>query len=276
MSVYNINGNIPQRVYDVHGNLLTRCYDKDGNELLNRDIFKDKTTVTNTYISQITAQPQGGCVDDDGNLCTIFPSGKFVKYNLSSGSITAEYSFTADAYGHANGMTYNPTDERYYVASMNETGEIYVFDKSANLADTLYARDENGNIFRPSNIAYDRLNNTFVIVRGGWNADPEGRIYIMNADMSYKSVTPFDIDKWRHTSQDIETDGKYIYLVSYNANFIFVVDFDGHVIKNIQNTDFGGEPESLCYDWDNDVFYMEGKDSRYVIRETVIKEPQVN
>ena len=41
----------------------------------------------------------------------------------------------------------------------------------------------------------------------------------------------------------------------------------GDLVKMISNTAFTGEPESMCYDWINDNYYIEGKSSYFVIRQ---------
>ena len=77
---------------------------------------------------------------------------------------------------------------------------------------------------------------------------------------------------WPYTAQDIETDGYFVYAIGYNPNHISVVGMDGSLIKVISNTAFTGEPESMCYDWINGNYYIEGKSTYYVIRQAVFKE----
>lgn len=265
MSVYDINGNVLQSVCDVAGNPLVQCYDINGNELMGGGIvFDDTTTVTNVYTSTINSYPQGGCMDDEGNLCAcLLTTSQFVKHNILTGNNTL-YSFTPDAYGHGNGMAYNPTNERFYLASMKNTGEVYVFNKSFELVDTLYARDENGNIFNCWNLAYNRNSHRFVTMSNGI-------MYFMDDNFEYIAKSSYAMDDWKYARQDIETDGNYIYAVSYDSNAIFVFDFQGNTIKEISNTGFTGEPENLCYDWTSN-FYMSGKDSYFVIRKVAFIE----
>ena len=231
MSVYKLNGDALQSVYDITGNYLQQAYDINGNELLDNMgmIFNDFATVINTYTSSLNAYPQGGCMDDEGNVCAIFPTiGKFIKHNINTG-VETQYSFTPNVYGHGNGMTYNPFTECFYVASMKETGEVYVFNKSFELIDTLYARDENDNVFTCYNIAYNRNTEQFITLRGL----DGGRIIFYDNDFNRVTQVSFDINDWADTRQDIETDGNYIYAVSYNPNKIFVFNFQGDVIKEI-------------------------------------------
>lgn len=259
MAIYDLGGNIIQSAFGVEGNALSQAYDINGNALMSNIVFDDSTTVTNVYTSTINAYPQGGCMDDDGNLCAcLLTTSQFIKHNIATGNDVL-YSFTPDAYGHGNGMAYNPNNERFYVASMKDTGEVYVFNKSFTLVDTLYPKDSSDNTYVSFNICYNRFTKQFIILA----EDNYIRFYDDNFDLV--SQVAFDISEWKYTRQDSETDGNYIYAVSYNPNALFVFDFEGNMIKEISNTGFGGEPENLCYDW-HGKYYMSGKDSRFVIR----------
>ena len=260
MSVYDINQNVLQSVYGLTGNAISKAYDINGIEVYSGVTFLDSSIVTNVYTSSITAQPQGGCIDDDGNIYVCFYSeGKFRKYNISTGSLT-EVSFTPNAYGHANGMTYNPNTEYFYVASMKNTGEVYVFDASFNLVDTLYAKDANDTIFNCWNIAYDRIGRRFITMRNG-------TIYFFDDNFDLIKTRTYLLSDWPDTRQDIETDGRFIYAISYSDNLINVFAFSGALVKTISNSAFSGEPESMCYDWENDIYYIEGKSTYYLIRQ---------
>ena len=268
MAIYNDEGNLLNTVYDVDGNILASIYDKDGN-LLDGTIFSDSTTITNVYTSTSTLQSQGGCIDDDGNIyACLYVSGDFIKYNLSTGTetiITPTGASGSEPWGHANGMTYNPNTEYFYVASQNDTGEVYVFDASFNLVDTLYAKNANNSVINCWNICYDRISERFIVLSG------LGVMYFYDNSFDLVSTGTYDQNDWELTRQDIETDGTYIYCVSWNSNKLFVFDMSGNLVKEISNTSFGGEPEAMCYDWETGNFYIEGKDSYYVIRQAVFK-----
>lgn len=259
MRVYDVNGNPLSSAYDVEGHALSAVYDVEGN-LLDGIVFADETTITDVYTSSLTQQPQGGCIDDDGNIYVCFYNvGKFLKHNISTG-VETQKTFTGGTYGHANGMTYNPNTGYLYLASMNDTGEVFVFDTAdLSLVDTVYARDSGGTVFNCWNIAYDRTGERFVVMSGG-------TIYFFGDNFDLISTGTYDVNDWAQTRQDIETDGTYIYALSYNPNKICVFDMNGHLVKQIVNTAFSGEPESMCYDWTNEIFYIEGKSSYYVIR----------
>lgn len=265
MSVYNRDGDELLTVFDVDGLALSQCYDMDGNELISGGVvFSDSATITNVYTSDITSTPQGGCIDDDGNIYVcLYQAKKFVKYNIHSGTET-QIGFI-DSYGHANGMAYNPNTGYLYLASMNDTGEVYVFDTSLNYVETLYAKNQSDNVFNCWNICYDRTSQRFITMAGG-------TIYFFDDSFDLIDVGSYDINDWYTTRQDIETDGQYIYAISYRSNYINVFDMSGHLVKHISNSAFSGEPESMCYDCVNDIYYIEGKSGTLVIRQAEFKE----
>lgn len=258
MRVYDVNGNPLSSAYDVEGRALSAVYDVEGN-LLNRIVLSDETTITDFYTSTLV-QPQGGCIDDNGNVYACFYSaGIMFKHNLNTGA-EMQKTFTPEAYGHANGMTYNPNTGYLYLASMNDTGEVFVLNTTdLSLVDTLYAKDSGGAVFNCWNIAYDRTRERFVTMSGG-------TIYFFDDNFDLISTGAYDPNDWPYTRQDIETDGVYIYALSFNPNAIFVFDMSGRLVKQIANTAFSGEPESMCYDWINNIYYIEGKSTYYVVR----------
>lgn len=268
MGFYDVNGNALNVAYGVGGTVLPSVYDVNGNPLTDSP-FEDNATITTIYTATTTLQPQGGCMDASGNICScLYMSGKFIKYNLQAGTqsiITPPQASGSQPWGHANGMTYNPNTGYYYVASQNSTGEVYVFDSSFNLVDTLYAKDANNNVFNCWNICYDRLTRRFI-------AMSVNVLYFFNDSWELVNTGTYIESEWGTTRQDIETDGTYIYCMSWSPNKIFVFDMNGVFVKEISCTAFGGEPEAICYDWTSGNFYIEGKDSYYVIRQAVFKE----
>ena len=256
--IYNKNGITLVTAYDYQGTAASMVYDVDGNPLL--DVFDSSTTLSTIYTSTITSQPQGGCTDGNGNIYTCFPSvGIFSKYNINTGvEITA--NFTAGAYGHGNDMTYNPNTGYLYLTAMESDGRVLVLDTSFNLVDTIYLMDDNGEPTTCWNISYDRVHEWYVTINA------YGPIYYYDENFNIIKTAAYTQSDWPTTHQNAETDGKYIYAVSYNPNNIYVFTMDGGLVAQISNTGFTGEPEALMYDWTNDVFYIEGKATNYVIR----------
>lgn len=264
--VYDFNGNPVYPVYDVEENVLSSVYDVNGN-VLDGETFADETTITDVYTPTVERHVQGGCVDDEGNIyACLYTSGKFLKYNLTTGLetvITPSQASGSQPWGHANGMTYNPNTEYIYAASMKNTGEVYVFNKSCELVNTLYAKNTSDIAFNCWNICYDRLTERFITLSGGV-------IYFFDDNFDLVTTGSYNVSDWEETRQDIETDGTFIYCISWNTNKIFVFDMNGHRVAIITNTAFTGEPESMCYDWENEVYYIEGMEntnSYYVIRQ---------
>ena len=258
--IYNKDGTAISAAYDYQGVSVSAAYDVDGNPLF-RD-FANSTTVSSVYTSTLTSQPQGGCMDGSGNICTCFyTAGMFSRYNMTAGTETTT-SFTSEAYGHANGMTYNPNTGYLYIAGQKDTGEVYILSSSFELIDTVNLTNAGGTAFNCWNIAYDRIAQRFITMSGG-------TIYFFDDSFDLDDTESYDTSDWPSTRQDIETDGAYIYALSYDTNYINVFDMSGTLVKQITNTGFTGEPESLIYDWANNAFYMEGKDSYYVIRSVV-------
>lgn len=264
MAIYDVEGNLLNTVYDVEGNALANAYDVDGNVLYGT-VFSDEATITAVYTSTSTLQPQGGCMDDDGNIyACLYMSGIFSKYNIFTGTetrVTPPEASGSQPWGHANGMAYNPNTGYLYVASMKETGEVYVFDPSDySLVDTLYGYQQDGitpvNVW---NICYDRLRSRFIVM---W----QGTLWFYDDDFDLISTGSYTTTDWLETRQDIETDGTYIYCVSWNPNKLCILDVNGNFVKVVDNSAFLGEPESICYDWTTGDFYIEGKDTYYVIR----------
>ena len=259
--VYDVDGYYKSIVYGFDGIAKNLVYDVSGNAISLIPFF-DSAVISNVFTSSITSQPQGGCIDDDGNVYVCFyDAGKFLKHNIGTGTDT-EVSFAPNAYGHANGMTYNPNTGYLYLASINNTGEVYVFDTTFNLVDTLYARDSNGNIITCYNIAYDRKRRRFISMSSGYM-----KFYDDNYDFVKQET--YNVSDWQETGQDIETDGTFVYEMAYNPNKIVAFDMKGNAVKQISCTNFSGEPESMCYDWINDVYYIEGKSTYYVIKSVV-------
>ena len=141
-------------IYDVYGNILYGNI----NDLLSVAKYKE-------IYSTSSGQTQGSCIDDSGNIYTAqYSAGKWVKYNIYSGS-ESTYSFTGGTYGHMNDLAYNPNNGYIYCASMNNTGEVYIFNPSnMNLVNTVYALDANGNPYGMSNLAFNRNTNQFVSI----------------------------------------------------------------------------------------------------------------
>lgn len=262
MGAYDVNGGSLLGCYGILGDLLNTAYDIYGNPLEDEPevIFADEATTTDVYISASTSQPQGGCIDDDKNVyICLADDKKFLKYNIDTGIETQ--TSIVPSIGHGNGMTYNPYTECFYVAAMTNDGTVRVFDKSLNWVNTLYATDENGTPFICWNIAYDRRHRKFITI---YNR----KMFFMDDNFNYvKHVACAEAEAWPNTAQDLETDGNYVYCIGSWGSTIGVLSMNGTFIKLIPLA-FSSEPESMCYDWVNNDYYVEGKSGTCVIRQT--------
>lgn len=247
-------------IYDSSGNTVSAIYTADGTEIEIAPVIdfpEPNLATTGTFTSLFTTttvgNTQGSCIDDDGNIYTVFYAvGAIVKYNIYTGEETT-YSFTANLYGHANSLTYNPNTGYVYVASMKTTGEVYVLDPSNSMAVAAikYALKGDGTALTPWCMAYDRNTRRFYL-------QSAGVLYQYDDDFNLVdySVT-FDIDDWGGTRQGMETDGTYIYGVSYGQNYLYVFDLTGTLVTTVNCTALTQEPEELMYDWNSGIFYIQ-------------------
>lgn len=237
--------------YDFNGNLI--------GSLSNQGFLSEAKT--KLLYTGDTGQTQGSCIDDNLNVYTAYYTlGKWLVYNLKTHEKTT-YSFTANAYGHMNDLAFNPNDGYVYCASMNTTGEVYVFDPSNNmsLVDTLYARDGSGTVFGISNLAFNRKTNKFVSI-----IPPTQKIRIFNGStFAYESDVSISNFYSNGTRQGIETDGEYIYhIVSPDSNNTTVVAYSYDGARETENpiviyASTSPEFESMCYDWNNSNYIMQ-------------------
>lgn len=252
-------------VYDINGNTMNSVYTVDGTEIFGgipSPNIVDNATCHRLYTKNET-QTQGACIDDDGNIYEIYyKKGKFLRYNIKTKTATEFPTFTSgtEVYGHANGMCYNPNTEYIYIAPSLDTGEVYVIDPSdMTLYDTLYAYQADGvtpiNVW---NICYDRTHQMFICMHSG-------TMYFYDDAFNLIKTETYDPNDWALTRQDIETDGEYIYVVSWKgngssyqgvSNDIHVFSMLGEYLDTVTMSNQTDEPEDLCYDWNTGLFYV--------------------
>ena len=164
------------------------------------------------------------------------------------------YSFTADAYGHANDATYNPNTGKVYVVSMLATGEVYELDPANSMAlnRTLYTVDENGNAVKVWAIAWDRKRSRYIT----FDTTPALRTYDASFNLlSTKALTSDGLlSVWPTTRQGMETDGDFLYLISYDTSQINITDMDLNPVK-VLPLGVTTEPEALAFDWNTGMMF---------------------
>lgn len=234
-------------------------YDINGNPVIS--YLGDRMTSRTVHTSSTTGQSQGSCIDDDGNIYTVYYSaGKITKYNIYTKQETV-YTFTANAYGHANDATFCPETGLVYVTSMNTTGEVYALDPTDSMAlDATYiARGSGGSAVQIWDIAYDRRMGQFIAF------DTNNNLLRYNTSFTLVSSTPVEAlsTKWPATRQGMDTDGTYIYCLGYNPNVVNVLDMSANLVTTYE-LDITSEPETLIYDWNTGLMFVQDCQSNTV------------
>lgn len=250
-------------IYDINSQELNAVYDISGNEIefgLPSPNVVDNAVNHNLYVRN-SKQTQGACIDDNGNIYEIYyGTGKFIRYNVNTKVVTEFTTFTSGAYGHANDMAFNPNTGYIYVGSMNSTGEVYVIDPvDMTLHNTLYAYKSDGvTPITVSNICYDRKGERFICLNAGV-------IYFFDDNFNLINTGTYLTSDWTDTHQGAETDGNYIYAVTWKGNggsypgtinCIHVFSMLGVHVATVSMSDQTNEPEDLCYDWNTGLFYV--------------------
>lgn len=258
MAVYDVNGNILSTVYGIDGSLLDSAYDVDGNQIHGGTPvieWLDTAVVTSLPSISVNGVKQGACTDGTYIYQIVFNSlsldgGFFLKYKISDGTYTTT-AFTGTQFGHANDMTYNPNNGHIYVATMESDGSVHELDSGFNIVETHYAIGKSGNAYAVWQFAFDRKTNHFISANGGGMA-------VYDADFNYLGW--FDMPTHPDaTAQGMETDGDFIFRLTYNPNYVDVATIAGEYVKTIA-LPVTGEPEGIMYNWTNGEYYI----SRYV------------
>jgi len=258
-------------VFDYTGLEIDHFYDYEGEEipvgggggLPSPNVVDTEADTTLLWAANHNTSVQGSCIDDSGNLYAIYyRRGSIAKYNVltKTGGVTTG-AFESEAYGHANGMCFNPNTGYLYIASNNATGEVYVLDPSDySLIDTIYAVDGDGNAYSTFSICYDRKTRQFILL-SYYSAGHH--IYRYNDNFELVSTGTYETG-WESTWQDIETDGDYIYCCSTHVNAapqvgvadaVYVFTMDGKFVTSFVLDNQTEELEDICYDWNTGLWY---------------------
>lgn len=230
-------------IYDVHGNVL-----------FDPSVFKEEYPFADVaYSFQIAShgsQIQGCCSDgtnlyfgNSGFMCRLNPltKEKFTKTGLTL--------------YHCNDVAYNPNTGLVYVATMESSGategQITCLNASTLEVDSLiFPEDDQGNIVHSSGIAYDRLNDKFILSASHTYA-------FFDSDWNFERKFTYQTTG---TYQGLETDGEYIYRpLSGGGERILVLTMAGDPIKTISMKK-SGELEGVAYDWNGNWYdtYVNG------------------
>lgn len=254
MAVYNKLGEQLNTVYD-RSQPLAKAYATDGTELFpdtpSPVDWLDTAVVSSLPSISVNGVKQGACTDGTYIYQIVFDSsaftsGFFLKYKISDGTYTTS-AFTGTQFGHGNDMAYNPNNGHIYVAAMESSGAVLELDTSFNLITTHYAIGKNGSTYSVWQFAFDRKTGHFISANSGGMA-----VY----DQSWNYIDWFEIPAHPDaTGQGCETDGDFIFRITYNPNYIDVATIGGEYVKTIA-LPVTGEPESIMYNWANGEYYI--------------------
>lgn len=263
--VYDVNGNILNTGYAIDNHTLTSVYDINNEEIYfdeptppiyptppDPEYLLDTAVLTVMPSGNITGIKQGACTDDEYiyQICfdsSAYTSGKFVKYKISDGTHTETTFDGSIDFGHGNDMLYNPITDHIYVATMKNDGSVIELTKNFEYVRTLNLINYNGQNYAVWQFCYNRNTNRIYSTHGS-------KMNIYDSSFNYLSAMDMPADL-SATAQGCETDGKYIYKVTYNPNYFQVMLVDGSFVKTITNP-ATAEPEDLIYNWTEGKYYL--------------------
>lgn len=205
---------------------------------------------------------QGGCLVGDSYIWLLYNStGKVIMHSLNvltgvhTGATLPDGTDTSVLY-HVNDITYNPSNQQYYVATLLDSGPIAVLSSGFVYQSSITPVDGNGAAVLASAVAYDRINDRYIIA--GQN---DYNFYIYDNTWAYvETITP-QTDTEQAVLQGIDTDGAYIYRARTSsggatAPHIRTYAMDGTFLGEYDIEQLMGEEiEGIAYDWDNGVFF---------------------
>lgn len=264
--IYNVSGSAITEIYKKDGSQANIYFDVNGTAFETRDgelpTHEMRTeALTENLAGSVTANgiKQGGCTDGtyiyqcSGDI-TNFTYMNVIKYDIANATYTVQnYTRTDANFGHANGMAYNPNTGYLYVATMLTDGSVIVIDPSdMSIVGTVYVKDTDGTTpVTVWQLCYDRLGHRFITSIGNY-------FYFYDDNFQYLYRYPIETTP-SATYQDCDTDGGYIYRITYNPNNIYVNRITGEYVGDM-TSNIGGEPETIMYDW-NSHFYASKQDN---------------
>ena len=237
---YLQNGNLmlPRDLYDVQG-----PFDFEMTDLINKD---DEYTTTYTKLFDIKNVDgyrimQGGCTD--GKYCYFamenqtFPEGSHKSYIYKYDANTWELVARSEGLplDHSNDICYNPdTKELIVVHNAPNRDTLSIVDP-----DTLTVKETFKIKYKIFSMAYNQSRQQYVIgLSGGQN--------FALLDTDFKAVKNYTVNSTGYTTQGVECDNDFIYFVQYNQNVIMIYDWSGKLVKRVDMTLLGIEPENIC------------------------------
>lgn len=225
-----------------------------GDDLLNNakmvQIYEENMMGTSEYL-------QGGCCDGENMYYAyVYNTWGLRKTNISSKSVVTEIDKNSGGgyYAHANDMTYDSAKDRLIIAYTTHDSITFAEINPSTLRSvTTYSlTNDDGEVLKAFGVAYDRIHNLFYV----GEEDNFGVIHVFNSE--FKKLYTITLSEYpNYTHQNIETDGKYIYMLFNSPDCIYVYDLNGKLVKVININSMNNEEiESISYDWNGNFYLM--------------------
>ena len=253
MNAYDIEGNAVDTAFSLIGEHRNDIFDMSGLRIgFDRDWLANAASEQIAEIS-ISGTRQGGCTDGEYIYQTsgdtdYYTSMTIIKYKIADGTYTTKTFSGTPNFGHANDMAYNPNTGYLYVCTMLSDGSVIVLDASdLSYVETIYLKNASNESYKVWQFCYNRwedcyysaYSNNYLVYNNEWE-------YVKTIEMPSSQQA---------TAQGCETDGQYIYRLTYNPNYIDVAKVDGTYVTTINLSTGGHEPEAIMCDW-NGKFYV--------------------
>lgn len=263
-SIYNYEGSAVKPAYAARGAQIRQAYALEGTPIP-FDVFKDTAVLTTLGNVSVSGTKQGACTDGEYIYQIIIgTSFSFIKYKIADGTYTTVSKGSSIPFNHGNDMTYNPNNGHIYVASMSSDGSVMELDKEFNLISTHYLVKGDGASYAVWGLCFDKNTGHFLSEIGNTTMG----VY----DQDFNFLGSFSMPAHPSaTGQGCETDGDYIYRVTYNPNLIDVATIRGEYVATIANP-MSGEPETMMYDWSDNKYYMNRNTSGSIFYELGLKK----
>lgn len=276
MTVFDLNGIELTDVFGVDGQSLDSAYDVQGVEIFSKIApvlpdFLETAVLTaleeiSPALTNVTAY-QGACTDGTYIYQAALGRNAIIKYKIADGSYTLyEYSTSDVSIGHANDMTYNPYTGLVYVATDNTDGSILAFNASnMSFVRKFIATDGD---YLPATLwqlFFDRSARQF------YASDGSNSYFIYDESFRYLKTVEY-ADRLAATAQEDETDGTYIYRITYNPDRIQVLDKKSKAEVAVIALPHIAEPESLSYDWNGNWYITYNGNGANIFYSAVLTE----
>ena len=250
MAIYDKYGNEIGSAFDHGGALLGQAHKADGTPVPLVS-FDTSAALVSLPPIKLSGTLQGGCTDGTYIYQIIYTTtdvaGILVKYNIATGAYTTKAFTDSIPFGHGNDMAYSPNTARIYVATMSADGAVVELDTDLNYIATRYLANPNGSAYAVWGICYDRIRGRLLsLCRNGVAVYDDSLACVGWFKMPSAPVA---------TMQGFETDGVYLYRVTYKPSTIDVSTIRGDHVATV-DLPLSGEPESLMYNWDNGAYYV--------------------